>query len=488
MRFRFFVVSLACLAAASVFPSHASAQRDDSRKPNFLFLFSDDQRWDTVAAYGNSVIQTPHMDSLVSDGFSFRHAYCMGSIHGAVCQPSRAMLMSGRTLYHVPMDLSGVVTLPELLGEHGYVTFGTGKWHNGRDSFAKSFQQGQSIFFGGMSNHVKVPATDLTEEGFSETAIGDAFSSELFADAVIEFLERQDSEKPFFAYVSFTAPHDPRMSPPPYDEMYDPQAMALPANFLPQHPFHNGWMVGRDEGLASWPRTPEVIREQLAAYYGLITHLDAQIGRILSALKESGQAENTVVVFTADHGLAMGSHGLLGKQNLYDHSMRTPMVIRGPGISRGEESPALVYLLDLFPTLCELADVPVPDGVEGKSLVDVWQGNTNSVRPTLFTTYEDIQRAIRDQRWKLIRYPQINRTQLFDLKNDPHELQDLSGSDSHQGQIERLLELMAGWQHHVDDTVPLSSENPKSDEIDLTGRPRKPDPHQPDFIVERYFD
>ena len=192
-----------------------------AQRPNILFLFSDDQRADTIAAYGNLHIRTPNLDRLSRRGFNFRRAYCMGSIHGAVCQPSRAMLNSGRTLYRVPMDLSDTPILPELLGQAGYTTFGTGKWHNGQKSFARGFSNGSAVFFGGMSDHDRVPLVDIGRDGkFVNKRTGDGFSSTMFADAVIDFLRSHDGDSPFYAYVSFTAPHDPRTPPPEYRDAY----------------------------------------------------------------------------------------------------------------------------------------------------------------------------------------------------------------------------------------------------------------------------
>ncbi len=242
-------------------PADATPER-----PNILFLFSDDQRADALGAYGNPYVSTPTLDALARRGFNFREAHIMGSHHGAVCAPSRAMLMSGRTLFRVYDDLDSVETFPEVLRRNGYVTFGTGKWHQSRESFARSFSLGRNVFFGGMSDHEAVPLQDLLPDGgFTEVRTA-GFSTDLFVDAAIEFLEghaASDAETPFLAYVPFTAPHDPRTPPEPYRSMYAGAGHPLPPNFMPVHPFHNGWMTGRDEQLAAWPRRPEVIREQL---------------------------------------------------------------------------------------------------------------------------------------------------------------------------------------------------------------------------------
>lgn len=481
----FFVLVMAAWCTSL---SEADANTQNQKRPNILFLFSDDQRADAIGAYDNPHIKTPNLDTLVKSGFSFRNAYCMGSIHGAVCQPSRAMLNSGRTLYHVPMDLKGVITLPQLLKQAGYTTFGTGKWHNHRDSFQKSFTTGTAAFIGGMSDHLNVPVVDLKNGKFVNKRKGEKFSSELFVDAAVDFLKQQPKEKPFYAYVAFTAPHDPRMPPEEALKPYKNDQPPLPKNFKPQHPFNNGWMTGRDEALTGWPRQPEIIREQLAEYYGMITDMDSQIGRVLSTLKEKGFDENTIVIFSSDHGLAIGSHGLLGKQNLYEHSMKSPLIFKGPGIPQNKSSDALVYLYDIFPTVCDLTHITVPPGVEGSDLAPIITGKTDRVRDSLFTTYEDLMRAVRDDRWKLIRYPQINKTQLFDLKEDPHELQDLSENPEQKARIDQMLAQLKDWQKKTDDKQPLTSENPKSEQIDLTGRKRKPDQHQPDWIVKKYFD
>ncbi len=310
-------------------------------RPNILFLFADDQRADTLGAWGNTNIATPHIDRLAAAGFSFRNNYCFGGNSGAVCIPSRAMLMSGRTWFHVDHSLKGVPTLPEQLRNAGYRTFGTGKWHNGPESFTRSFQTGRSVFFGGMADHTQVEIQDLKADGsYTSKRPSPKFSSEQFADAAIEFLNRPPNGAPFFAYVAFTAPHDPRNPPQDWRERYDTRRPPLPANYLPQHPFDNGQLVLRDENLLPWPRPPELLRDQLAEYYGLISHLDGQVGRILDTLERSPYATNTVIVYAADHGPALGSYGLLGKQSLYEDSMRCPLIIVGlgvPGQHRGAD-------------------------------------------------------------------------------------------------------------------------------------------------------
>lgn len=476
------------MAAALAALALGACRSQADTRPNFLFLFADDQRADTIAAWGNPHIRTPHLDRLVEQGFSFRANYNLGANGGAVCIPSRAMVNTGRVYFRVPNNLEGVKLLPELLRENGYVTFATGKWHNERPSWLRGFARGKAVFFGGMADHTKVPVEDLSADGRLVNArTGEKFSSELFADAAIEFLRGYRDERPFYAYVAFTAPHDPRQPPEPYRQMYYARRPPLPANFLPQHPFNNGNLGGRDENLAPWPRTPEVIRDQLAEYYGMITHLDEQIGRILEALEASGRAKNTYVIFAADHGLAIGSHGLLGKQNLYEHSQKCPLIMVGPGVPAGRATQSLTYLLDLFPTVLRLAGIaPAPD-VDGEDLAPLWRGEKERLRDSLFLSYMNLMRAVRDERYKLLRYPQINYTQLFDLASDPEEIHNLAEAPEQAGRIERLTRLLEQWQRRVGDAQPLSTDKPQPHYIDMSGAKRQPDKWQPEWIVKKYF-
>ena len=457
-------------------------------QPNILFLFADDQRPDTIAAWGNPHIETPHIDNLVEDGFSFRNNYCLGSIGEAVCAPSRAMLHTGKAYFRVPLDMSGHATLGETLGKAGYTTFGTGKWHNGTHSWARSFQQGRGIFFGGMADHTNVPLAEVGDDGqLYRSPTVRKFSTEIFADAMIEFLENYEEEKPFYAYAAFTAPHDPRTPPRRYREKYYAKRLPLPRNFMPQHPFNNGAMMVRDEQLGAWPRTEDEVRDHLAEYYGMMTHLDEQIGRILAVLEETGNAENTYIIYAGDHGLAVGSHGLLGKQNIYEHSMKTPLIVKGPDVPAGKSSNALTYLLDLFPTLLGLADQQAPSIVDGRNLAPIWNGTAPRVRDTLFLSYGNSMRSVRDERYKLIRYPRVDVDQLFDLANDPEEMRNLAVEEGHQTRVSRMIALIKQWQERLGDTTPLRVSDPEPREIDLTGRRRTPDPWQPMWIIEKYF-
>jgi arylsulfatase A-like enzyme len=426
-------------------------------RPNVLFLFTDDQRHDTLHGLGNEQIVTPHMDELARRGCCFTRAHIMGSYTAAVCIASRSMLLTGRTLWRAPQQVPESSALwPELMRQAGYRTFSTGKWHNDRGAFHRGFDAGAKIFFGGMSNHMAVPVHDFDPSGeypAEKRYIGKKFSSELFTDQAVRFLEEYEDEEPFFMYVSYTAPHDPRMAPDRYEGMYPRGEVAVPENFLPQHPFDNGELRIRDEKLAPWPRTPEIVQEHIGAYYAMITHLDDQVGRVLEALQRTGHAEDTTLIFAGDNGLAVGQHGLLGKQNLYEHSIRVPLSIAGPGLQAGAQCDADCYLMDIFPTICEMTGLEIPDTVEGRSLLPLMRGESDRLRETTYFAYMGCQRGVRDERFKLLEYKVdgARTTQLFDLQEDPWELNDLSADPEYADDVGRLRAELRAWQRQTDD-------------------------------------
>jgi arylsulfatase A-like enzyme len=445
------------------------------RRPNILFLLTDDQRFSTLHALNNGEIHTPNMDRLVRRGVTFTKACIMGGTVGAVCAPSRAMLMTGQSLFHVTDSIvtprkgadsaaRPFVMFPELLRQNGYRTFGTGKWHNGEALYARCFNGGGSIFFGGMSDHLQVPLTDFDPSGkYPEGARrrGAKFSSELFSDAAVNFLEQYQGDDPFFLYVAYTAPHDPRVAPAKFANLYPWRKMPLPKNFLPRHPFDNGELEIRDEKLGPFPRTPDAVRQSIAGYYAMITEVDEQMGRVLQALESSGRADNTIVVFASDNGLALGQHGLMGKQNLYDHSVRVPLVIGGPGLPRGKRVDSLCYLMDLFPTFCDLTGLKTPPEVEGKSLMPAITGREKRVRDSVFLAYKDFQRAVRTADWKLILYNVKGKetTQLFDMRHDALEMRNLAGDPAQASRIRELRALLKKWMAETQDRVDLDKPN-----------------------------
>jgi arylsulfatase A-like enzyme len=414
-----------------------------ARRPNILFILSDDQRFDTIHALGNSEIKTPNLDRLVRRGFHFNNAYCQGALIPAVCAPSRTMLMTGRSLFHIPQPNAKSYDGPTLAGvfnQAGYATLHVGKRGNsfivGNEAFEKFIYCDQGV------REVAGQGTDSPQ----------ARQPQIVADAALEFLRQHKGDRPFFIYLAPHYPHDPRVAPQQFHALYDPAKLTLPPNFMPQHPFDNGELYVRDEMLAPHPRTPEEMRRHLADYYTCITHFDHHIGRLLDALRETGHADDTLIVFTSDQGLAVGGrHGLMGKQNLYEH-FKSPLVVAGPGVKLGK-SEALVYLFDLFPTLCDLAGIKAPQECEGASLVPVMNGQKKQVRSRLFAAYREVQRMVRDERWKLIWYPQVNRFQLFDLAKDPWEMNNLAERPEQAARLKELKQALAEEQKRYGDRL-----------------------------------
>jgi arylsulfatase A-like enzyme len=452
-------------------------------RPNILFLFADDQRFDTIQALGNPHIQTPNLDRLARCGTVFTHAHIPGGSVGAVCMPSRAMLHSGMSLFHL-QDMGqeipeSVPTLGQLLSEAGYETFGAGKWHNGRAAYQRSFQDGDEIFFGGMADHWNVPSYHYDPNGAYDSMlpeVKDPFNSnevtlracdhihsgehstDVLSETALEFL-RRPHERPFFAYISFLAPHDPRTMPQRFRDMYNSRDIPLPENFAGGHPFDNGALHIRDEMLAGFPRDPNEVRRHIAEYYSMISHIDFQLGRMLDQLEADGLAENTVVVFAADNGLAVGRHGLFGKQNCYDHSVRIPLLLAGPGIPENKTTDALVYHYDLFPTLCELAGAAIPEAVDGQSLTPILRGERDTAREVLYFAYTNCQRAVRKNGFKLIEYVvegRHNATQLFDLNNDPSEINNLAEDPAQAQTLADLREELLRQREINDDDDSLA--------------------------------
>lgn len=438
-----------------------------SKRPNVVMLFTDDQRFDTVAALGHPQVKTPNMDRLVRRGVTFTHACTQGGLHGAICQPSRGQLMTGRSVFRVHRELIDkqsnpnpeYITFPERFRKEGYVTFATGKWHNGPILFNRSFSGGGNIFFGGMDDHLKTKVNDYDPTGVypkDKIHYAATFSSETFANTAIDFLKQRDTSKPYVLYVPFTSPHDPRMAPAKYAAMFPPEKVQMPKNFMPMHPFDNGEMNVRDEMLAPHPRTEEEMRKHIAGYYAMIAEVDAQIGRILDTIDSSPDGANTFVIWAADNGLAVGQHGLLGKQNLYDHSWRVPMVISGPGIPGNRRAETLCHIMDLCPTIAELAGLSMPSATDARSLVPALRNQNTTIRDSVVGAYRDVQRAIRDERWKLILYNVDGKrtTQLFDLKTDPLEMTNLAGRPEQQSRITAMTaSLQRQLQQFGDPTV-----------------------------------
>jgi arylsulfatase A-like enzyme len=468
---------LAAAVWAIACPAQAVAS---SGRPNILFLFADDLTYEAIRAFGHIDIDTPHLDRLAARGTTFSHAYNMGSWSGAVCVASRTMLITGRSVW----DAKGVYDTtdgerqagrlwPQLLSQAGYRTFMTGKWHIKTDA-TKCFDVARHVR-PGMPTTVpaaydRPPAVgddpwspwDESRGGFWE---GGRHWSVVTADDAIDFLRMAgEDERSAFFYIAFNAPHDPRQSPREYLDRYPEARIALPQPFLAAYPYAAAMGAGpglRDEKLAAFPRTERAVRVHRREYYAIITHLDAQIGRVLDALEASGKAQNTWIFFTADHGLAVGHHGLLGKQNQYDHSIRVPFIVAGPGVAAGETDPTPIYLQDVMPTTLELAGAQRPKQVFFQSLLPRLLPGASPPPPapydSIYGSYLHLQRSITHAGWKLIVYPEARALRLYHLLEDPQETVDLADRPEHAERRRDLFDRLLMLQRDLGDTVSLAS-------------------------------
>lgn len=461
-----------CGVACTYTPDIPDTLETFDTPPNILVLVTDDQNPNTIRALGNKYIDTPNIDRLVERGTTFSRAYASFPL----CVPSRAEILTGTTgfrnrllpPYSRDFDRE-LTTWPQALDAAGYLTWYVGKWHTpGRPSHY-GYSETRGLFSSGGSGHpldnpVDAHGFDVTgyrgwvfqtddRQTYPEKGVGltPGIDSH-FADAAIELIDRKP-DQPFFMHVNFTGPHDPLLWPPGYEDKYDADEMPLPPNYRPLHPFDHGHLDRRDEVLLPFPRTPEMVREDRAVYFSVVSFIDAQIGRIIDALEQTGQLDNTVIVFASDHGLALGSHGLRGKQNMYEHSVRVPLIFAGPGIPEGRTSDALANVRDLFPTTVEMAGATIPATVEGLSLLPVIRGETDAVRDRIFGYFESEMRMVQTHRWKLMYYPHIDRYQLFDLYEDPYELRDLSDDPEHSDRVTRLANELRTWQQEVNDPL-----------------------------------
>ena len=460
------------------------------RKPNVIMIYTDDHRYTGIHALGGQAVMTPNMDDLAHEGIVFTKTYLQGAFSGATCIPSRAMLLTGRNVF----DMDGIgqnippnhTMMGEAFREAGYHCHMEGKWHQDFQSLARGFDSGGLVmgkpFY--LTDHFRMPFSNWNKEGNYSKANAFLFtrskdgtierqnidgnekkgpigseqdgphSSEIIAQSAISFLKAYNKKKPLFMYLAFHAPHDPRQAPAKYKAMYPEDRIDLPPSYLPQHPFDKADLQNRDESLAVWPRTPEVSQKELSDYYAIITHLDEQIGKVITALKASGDYENTIVVLAGDSGLAVGNHGLMGKQNIYDEDgIHVPFIISGGAIkNKGERLEALSYTHDIFPTLCDLVGIEIPTSVTGKSLLPVINGTKKQIRDYTYHAYKQFERAIRIGDFKLIEYVRAPNdvsegkeyemgskvTQLFNVNLDPWETTDLSWHEEYQSKVKEM--------------------------------------------------
>lgn len=447
--------------------------------PNILFIFADDQCFNTLRELGNQEVRTPTLDELARRGTVFTTCYNMGGWHGAVCVASRTMLNTGKFMWRAEAvdkrpEMEALAAGGQLWSREmerlGYDTYMTGKWHVKIEP-PEIFNHVGTVRAGMPGAVPEMYDRPLDDNDWEWTPWDTAFGgfweggthwSEVVANETIAFLDSASvSENPFFMYVAFNAPHDPRQSPKEYVDMYPLENVSVPDNFLPEYPEKDS--IGcskqlRDEMLAPFPRTGYAVKVHRQEYYAIISHMDAQIGRILAHLEETGQADNTYIFFTADHGLAVGQHGFMGKQNMYDHSMRPPLLLAGPGIPPGKRERLEVYLQDLMPTAIEYAGGEVPEWVEFNSLKGIIEGTqTVSSYPEIYGAYMDLQRMIRVDDYKMIVYPRAGVIKLFDLINDPMEKFNLAGASSQKQRVLDMFARLQELQGAMGDTLDLSA-------------------------------
>lgn len=438
--------------------------------PNFLFIIADDMDTYAVNRYretepcetdsaGNAYpIDTPNIDRLADEGMIFHQARLMGANSGAVCTPSRTTIMTGKSTWERTVDVTAATTFPGIFnrGERDgqralpYATYRTCKSGNSYPTANVEF----------------TVVNDATKRGNT-----DGYGSEWHAQWGIDYLtdwadNHQEEGKPFFIYLGFSHPHDTRLAretpdltgrygclntTSPASIVLNSNAPPLPYNVLsctpvtyPAHPFDHGHLGVRDEntvpGMLQY-RTEAVVRNEIGRNFACVDWIDQQLGLVLPRLEDpngdgdtsDSVVDTTYVVFTSDHGIAIGRHGLQGKQNLYEHTWRVPYIVRGPGIEAGTATDALIYLHETFPTFCDLAGLSLPDTIDsndGQSFRAVLEGTTNTHHDVIYGLYAGGDkpgiRAVTDGRFKLMKYDVDNNgtqvTQLFDLEANPFEL------------------------------------------------------------------
>ncbi|MEM8955514.1 MAG: sulfatase-like hydrolase/transferase [Verrucomicrobiota bacterium] len=482
--FKFLIAGVMVLAGLKGFSVKAA------EKPNVLFIFADDQCFDTIRELGNVEIETPNLDRLVKRGTTFSHAYNMGSWSGAVCVASRHMLNTGLFLWHAEKDSGGFASpknkkkpaavesrernsqelgrmWSQLMSEAGYKTYFTGKWHVRANA--------EEIF--DVTGNIRSGMPSQTDAGYNRPLPGEADPwdpadpkfggfweggkhwSEVVGDKATGFLESAAKEEdPFFMYIAFNAPHDPRQAPQPFVDMYPVEQLQVPVNFVPEYPYSEDMKSGRslrDEKLAPFPRTVRSVKVHRQEYYAIITHMDQEIGRILDALDASGKADDTYIFYSADHGLAVGQHGLMGKQNMFDHSLRVPLIVAGPGIEGGKTIGGAVYLQDIMASVLELGTGEVPEHVQFKSLMPVLRGEREGNYDAVYGAYLDGQRAVIEDGYKLILYPQVPVALLFHLEKDPAETKDLADKKGQQKRMQSMFQTLLALQAETGDELDL---------------------------------
>ncbi|MEM9329420.1 MAG: sulfatase-like hydrolase/transferase [Bacteroidota bacterium] len=473
-----------------------SVPEEAPAKPNILFIFADDLTYSSIAALGNDEIQTPNLDRLVAGGTSFTNAYNMGGWNGAICVASRAMLISGLSVWRAQQQSDRWREGQEFdrswgqrMSRAGYQTYMSGKWHvtapsdsifqtvaHERPGMPRDFWRDRkqadyndpeldlnTVMPVGYNRPLATDdnswsPTDPQFGGFWE---GGTHWSEVVRNDAVQFMDSaQQKGDPFFLYLAFNAAHDPRQAPQEYVDMYPLDNIGLESSFAPLYPYRYDIGCGpglRDEALAPFPRTEYAVKVHKQEYYALITHMDEQIGQILQRLEETGEKDNTYIFFTADHGLSVGRHGLIGKQNMYQHSMKVPLIVNGPGIPANEIRDQQVYLQDVMATALELGGADGMEAVEFKSLMPIINdAATGDNYEPVYGCYTRLQRMVIKDDWKMILYPEISKVRLYNLVEDPEEINDLGEDPGQEARIRGLFTELLKLQQQMGDELDLS--------------------------------
>ncbi len=502
-----FKMSLATAASVSLAPQISKAPARSSSKPNILFLMSDQHRGDCLGADGNRAIYTPSLDALAREGARFSNAYCSTPS----CIPARASLLTGLSPWnHGLLGMDGwpiahqyPTEMPRSLREAGYYTAGIGKMEFGpvaatdhgfhqliRDETAHAFRNDYESWF--FSN---APNTEPTAQGLGWNdypAKAYPFPERLHhthwtGETAVRFLRTYDRPEPFFLKVSFIPPHSPYTPPERFMRQYAqanlPAALAgnWDASYIP--------LSGPNLDIWHGAVGPAQVRQSRQGYYGSVSFLDEQIGRILAALDERGWTEQTLILYTTDHGDMLGDHYLWRKCQPYQSDVRIPLLVRWPegliSSERGRVFSHPVELRDVLPTFLEAASAPIPSNLDGRSLLSLIDGNAGSWRPYLDLEHDVCYsprvhwNALTDGRIKYIFHTLDGWEQLFDLEHDPQESMDLARDSSHGDLLRqwraRMIEVLAprgdayvrnGKLALRPNAIPLSPNYPREEEAE----------------------
>lgn len=456
------VITLTCLSSFSVMHTAIAAEKQNSKKYNILFIIADDQKWNTIGALGNPEVKTPNLNKLSENAMIFRNAYCFGGNCGAVSIPSRNQLITGRNWFAFERDLAEKVKQNPNFKRP--IWFANEDWDNLPKTFKKA---GYETFYrekSGSANLHKIRTQfDYYKDIHMVNNLRTGRSARTIVDDAIQYIEQErDKDKPFIMYLGLPCPHDPRWSLREFYDLYDENNISLPKNFLPNHYWDIGSMTIRDEILAQFPRTPEAIKKHLHDYYALISAMDYDLGRLFACIEEQDLFKNTIIVYTSDQGIAIGDHGLMGKQNLYEGTMKVPLFITGPGITKGE-SDAFVYLHDIFPTLCDMVNIPVPNDLDGISFKEnIYSPSKAGKRKNIILAYSSAkrnQRTIRVGNWKLMWFPEIDKFSLYDLQNDPDEIDNLAYEAKYRKKVQSLFQKLKKELEKFGDPYKLEKDN-----------------------------